>query len=353
MDEGGVWRKVNPGGETKKALERGEAAYGDLQSAEDLARGFETSRRKATRRLGVESLSKGPEAIEFVGLLQMFITEERKRLDLPDGFVLQTERIRLHDPLIWTKTGKTSLGEYRSAEDHVHVKGPEKQNALFSHFAALAHEVIHQASYFETDPVSSIATLRVGYQMQDGTGLGLDEAVTEMRTKEMLSAHSEILSDRFGQPYDRDGTLHRSWGDTTDAYGGFRDVVGAVITQVNSELYGGEPTIWDMLKRGQMAGDDAALRDIRKVLGVDSFRVFMAMGNTSSFDLKKVRNDFRNLNVTSDERAADVIFMWIHRLFTKKIPKGDSTDYFEHILRYLKVKDQPIDRVPDTISILI
>src|SRR3989344_7373201 len=97
MSEEKLWRKVNPGGETKRVIDRTAAkdtSYDKENAIVELGQKLEKTRRLAARRLGTKEFEKSLEETEFIGIMQLALMQERERLGLPKGPYLQSERVR-------------------------------------------------------------------------------------------------------------------------------------------------------------------------------------------------------------------------------------------------------------------
>lgn len=335
------WNKVNPGGKTKEAFERNETPLG-LQSPAELVASFETSRRKVLAKEQVEKMPLTNEDIEFVGLVQMFIAEERKELGLPPGYYIPLERVRLFHPEVWELQGKTVRGQYDFRKDTPQAV----LSGGYEHFSPLSHELRHQASYFESDPAGGDFFVRLGCRnLKEGTGNGVDEALTEEGNRRMFERHLDVLTTRFGlnKPHSKEEIL-AEFGSKEGVYDIYRNVVKAVAVQVDNTLYGGKDTTWDNLRRLQLGGDPNVYTEIESVIGRDAFRVLMAMGNRHFFDLNAL---MRDSTLPSEDSALNVIEVWIERYFanTHKLAEPERQKVIEQILPYLKEKPDQTDQV--------
>lgn len=341
-----LWRNVNLGGETKKEIEQGRPAHENIQSAEDLAREFEKHRQKRVKTDTVEVAQKNIEEIQFIGLISMFIAQERKELGLEPGFYIPLERVRLFHHEVWDSLGKSrgvylrqAVGLYDPLRDIIDVKRyPDRSS--FGHFANLAHELQHQASYFETDLATGHLVSKSGYENADGTGRALNEALTEEPVHEMLERHKFTICEQF------DVDTLKSWDNGMlfglgKAYDSYRTTVKAVVAEVDKKLYSDEKQTWKNLKRGYYSGDNKALEDIRSVWGMDAYQLLMAMGNASLFEFEKYIADCnvkRSSPIESLERAQYLIELNIQRYFTNELDQSDvqRTRLLQDTLQYVK-----------------
>ena len=335
MSEEKLWRKVNPGGETKRVIDRTaakDASYDKEKALDELGQELEKTRRLAARRLGVKEVAKSLEETEFIGIVQLALMQERERLGLPQGPYLQSERVRVVDPVIWQKIHSIS-GRYLDEIDRAEVEGPSKDKNPFGHFAITSHELIHQVSYFETNPAIGQNVYRLGYRMRDGRGVGLDEAVTEGFNQELLTQHSGLLTKRFGTPRDRAGNPRRTWAEQQPMYVDYQAVTKEICRTVDKYLYNGKPTIWDNLKRGHQGGVGHALSEIKVVLGNNVYPLFMAMGNPNFFDLKACMKDYPTMG--GSNAAWRLISARINMYCSPSADADEKKVPLDHIVRYM------------------
>ena len=188
------WLRINPDGKTREAFERGEKPLG-LDSREAMSAKIQKHRVANFRKLALEVTPKTIEEVEFIGLVQTYITEERKELGLPRGYFIPLETLRLVVPEKWDSPDE--YGNYKYRLDAVDIKRNSTPNP-FDHFKAMSHELRHQASHLESDPLEGNLYTNIGCRnLIDGVGYGLDEAVTESSSLRMLDRYCKQLQDIF------------------------------------------------------------------------------------------------------------------------------------------------------------
>jgi hypothetical protein len=294
-----VWRRVNVGGQTKAEFEKGELIdkegkpltaqklYETLSKARSI-KGAELKVREAAEDIKEET--KNPEEIEFIGMVQMMISEERARLGLEPGFYIETERVRLFHSDDWERREshhQSQRGEYRTVEGFAETQTPpvDPRVSPYAYFRTLSHEILHQASYYVADPLGQDMRGRIGYfTYADGLGRALNEAMTEGINQKILQNHANTLGSRFpdtldGKPFE--------WWSRSPSYLSYQKIVTTVANRVDAILYGGTPTTWDNLARGYFNGDRKAFDDIEKALGKEALELLLLLGNPDLFDTSR------------------------------------------------------------------
>ncbi|MDO8575857.1 MAG: hypothetical protein Q7R90_00915 [bacterium] len=296
MSEEKLWRRVKPGAKTKEEFEKGELKQdGRPASIEELSQTFSKVRRIKTTELKtrekekkVTETPKSQEEIEFIGMVQMMIMKERERLSLSRGFFVELEETRLFHPDQWSlREGYTAdaRGQYRTVEGLAETQTPVPGSEIspYAFFRTISHELLHQASHYEADPLSPGGMRgRIGYfNHMDGLGRALNEAMTEGINQQLLVEHAKTLGSRF--PQEINGRPFEWWSEFP-TYGIYRKIVKRVAEKVDAALYKGVPTTWDNLERGYFEGDNKALDDIEKAMGKESLELLLLLGNPALFD---------------------------------------------------------------------
>lgn len=265
---------------------------GEFNSPKELQAALEKTRKEILKGHKTKETLKSPEEIEFIGIVQMVIANERARLGLAPGFYIQLERVRLYHPEAWKSPdqsiggNRSGRGEYNEELDLVETQTPSKKDVSpYAYFKTLSHELLHQSSYMESDPRNGNVIHKSGYvDFETGKGVGLDEGMTEEINQELLEQNSQMLSERF--PEEKIEGKPSRWETDYYSYAGYRVTMRSLAKRIDAALYGGEPTTWDNLKRGYFSDDDIARKDIEKVLGPDAFEMLMLIGNPNLFDLQ-------------------------------------------------------------------
>ncbi len=290
------WQRINPGGKTKEEFEKGEILHGGLPvSAEKLTQGLEQVRKIKIAELkgreqekGIKEAPKNLEEIEFIGMVQMMISKERERLGLLPGFHVELERTQLFHSDTWQlreNYQSNHRGEYKILEGLAEAQTKSPDNKIvspYAHFRTISHELLHQSSYYEADPLDGNMRRRLGYFTgKDGLGLALNEAMTEGVNQQLLGQHEAVLGTRFsegigGKPY--------KWWSEVSTYQSYQKIVRIVAQRVDDALYQGVSKTWDNLERGYFDGDQKALQDIEKALGKETLELLLLLGNPALFD---------------------------------------------------------------------
>ncbi len=336
MSEEKLWHRVKPGGKTKEEFEKGEIIQdGRPATAEELAQTLgKVQRIKANELIarekerGIREVPKTPEEIEFIGMVQMMIKEERERLGLTPGFYIELERTRLFHSKDWElREGHNKdayRGEYRILEGLAETKtrGPSDRFSPYAYFKTASHELLHQASHYEADPLGNQMRHRLGYAYQNGWGRGLNEGMTEEINLELLGQHEGILEERFHDKLS-DGKTYKWWSENP-SYHVFRKVVREVARRTDEILYpdAAKSVTWDNLKRGYFAGDDKALEDIKKALGTEALEMFLLLGNEQLF----------NTDETIPEKTYWHIERVIERYLTESMTPRERDKMYQEVM---------------------
>ncbi|MDB5237828.1 MAG: hypothetical protein JWM46_98 [Candidatus Kaiserbacteria bacterium] len=336
------WSKVNPGGETKEAFDKGEIVGDDgvALTAAALQQKFEAMRNSKNAQNKAETVAKSIEEIQFIGLMQMAIAKEREELGLPAGYHIPLERVRFFHPEVWNSDNKerggarsseSTAGEYDPSWDLVDTRLGTDARRPFQHFSILDHELLHQASHFETDPVGKRLTHKSGFHTADKQGFGLNEAVTETLNQELLKKHEQALLKYFPNT---ESSYDAWFGIQSGTYSLYRDVLSSVIKQVDMKLHAGKAKTWQDLKRGYLEGDSMALQSLEEVLGKQAFRLFMAMGSEEKFDVEQYQKKY---NFPTAKGAFHALEIQIERYFTNN----------------LKLSEERLQKLLDDVSVYI
>ncbi len=291
------WKKINLGGKTKEEFEKGEIIDdGKPVSAEKMAKTLDQIRKirvtqlKAAEEMkDIQEVPKNLEEIEFIGMVQLMISKERERLGLLPGFHIELESTRLFHPEVWKRRGnqeKSHRGEYKIVEGlaEAQTKAPGDTVASpYAHFRTISHEILHQSSCYEADPVGGNMRHRLGYFTgKDGLGRALNEAMTEGINQQLLGEHADTLGTRFSDQLSGGRTY--KWWSEFPTYQSYQKIVGIIAQKVDDSLYYGVPTTWDNLERGYFDGDQKALGDIEKALGKEALELLLLWGNPAIFN---------------------------------------------------------------------
>jgi len=343
------WKRIHPGGKTKEEFEKGELTQdGEAVSTAKLDETFRKVRKIKAEELRAsekaKETSKSPEEIEFIGMVQMMISKERERLGLPPGYFTELEETRLFHPDQWPlRKGHSDdvRGQYRTLEGLAESQTPNKgsEASPYAYFRTTSHEILHQASYHEADPLGSGGMRhRVGYlTYADGLGLALNEAMTEGINQQLLTEHGEMLGSRF--PEMINGKPYRWWSEFS-TYVAYRRIVEHVAKKVDEALYGGVSTTWDNLERGYFEGDRKALEDIEKAVGKEPLELLLLLGNRNLFNTSKEDNGTSYFNI---ERQIERLLMdepsWGH---PSHVSPAQKNSIYRFVMKYRKEPERPV-----------
>jgi len=314
---------------------------------QEMAHSLLHSRRQYERSVTAFSserqLPKSPEEVAFIGLAQMMIANERKELGLEPGFHIVNEHVRFFDSEEWERIHegdadqKTSAGlgggKYFQITDLATVRR-SPQLPKYAHLKTALHEMRHQASFFEVQerpyrPRGQDRFLfkRGGFfSREEGTGIGLNEAVTESETQTYLKSYKADICRMFELNTDEYEEVFNL--KIRPSYFQYIAVAKSFAEQTDKILHGGEAHTWDKLRRGYFSGELDALDDIKTAMGEDAFRLLMFMGNLDVFDHEWFAKALWPEEDISGVSKKDIYegFLWALNRYVQNSPAEHTTD---------------------------
>jgi rubrerythrin len=235
------------------------------------------------KRLFTGEEKKSPELSEGIEYLNYYLNEELVDLGLKK---IETDQRTIHvlPDAVFNKVidEPDTLSFYYFNENSILVRD---QSSRMLVLRLILHEMVHQASFhtvFKNTDKKLIYPLRSGYQGFKPNDLeskdrfvGLNEAVVDSITQEIINKHKEDLNIKFNfseEELKTDELLSNSYSD-------YIDILNIIIDKISEEKGEDRESIWKNFKKGEFTGNMMYLRDVEKYFGVGALRILSSFGD--------------------------------------------------------------------------
>ncbi len=275
-----------------------------MKDKEETSQTLENWQKQGSLKFDNE-LEKTEEEIIKIKKVENAINEELSYLGLNPDFVIQANEVHI----IFQKIGNPLIlenGVFNSGDGQIKIirdnnpmrfllnityqltskafnKNVEKRE---KEFRTLIHESTHKAShlkYIVNVKEKKLDSYRTGYRLagreDSNLFLGLNEAVVEKTTKDILSHIHSLKNENFKKIQDVNF-------NSRSGYWSQLLTLNKILEKIAQKKNEKKEDVWSRFKKGQFTGEMMHLRDIEKVFGPGSLRVIASMGGIDS-DLSK------------------------------------------------------------------
>ena len=249
---------------------------GAKEVGEEITKGIEKYWEKGRERHEGE-LEKTPEELEVIATINEYLKQEFEEMGIKDTPSINPEQIHILPPEIFKKYSKNGSGVYSPMYNSTICKREENRLQLYK---TMLHECVHMVSaqkYHADIKKKDISEYRTGYGLKNVMDQhehfrGLNEAITENITKDILHKNKDNLIKKFNIPEEESNNTNLSYTD-------YRAILNVIIKKVAKYKGEDEAIVWKRIKKGQFTGEMMHLRDIEKTFGKGSLRVLASLGS--------------------------------------------------------------------------
>lgn len=265
---------------TGKNLSEDDRKRGQEKVSEDRQRGLKKTH---------EEIPKRPEHLEYIGMIDEFISDEFETLGIEKKEELLPEQVHFMQEHAFLLKFKENLGGVHQAfSDGIYINN----GMLFKYYQEcyqaivcekMLHEAIHKFSFKryhlnidEELNHNHFSAERYGYTVQNPHEnehehlVGFNEAVIEKLTLEIIDNNRGKISKLFGIP-------EKEWEIMEIAYQSQMKVLECVISGVAAHYNEDKDVFWEEIKKGLFTGRLSHLKKIEECFGKGSLRVMGAM----------------------------------------------------------------------------
>ncbi len=252
---------------------------------------------------------KTPEELEVISTINDYIQQEFEELNLGDAPVISPEQVHILPTKIYKELTKSEGGGRYIPENNTSLC--EKGTNRLQLYAVMLHESIHMVSaqkYYAKTKIErgELNEYRTGYGTKNVLDQhehfrGLNEAVVENTTKDILYKNKNHLIEKFNITEEESRNTHLS-------YAGYRAILDVIIGKVAKRKGENKATTWKRIKKGQFTGEMMHLRDIEETFGKGGLRVLGALGSgTKNLPEEETNEKILQYFTTEDESERDNI----------------------------------------------
>jgi len=266
---------------------------GAREEREEIIKGIEKHWERG-RENHEDELEKTAEELEAIKAINKYIKQEFEEMEIGDAPSVSPEQIHILPPEIFKKYSKNGNGTYSPIYNSAICKKEKNRIQLYK---TMLHESIHMVStqkYYADTTKGDINEHRTGYGVKNVIDQhehfrGLNEAVTEDTTKDILEKHKNMLVKNFNITKEEQKQIGLSYSE-------YREILGVIIKKVARHNDEDEATVWKRIKAGQFTGEMMHLRDIEKTYGKGSLRVLAALGSVAkNFPEEEINKKYCNI----------------------------------------------------------
>lgn len=232
-------------------------------------------------------LEKTADQVWFLEKIEEYFNEELRALEIQEPVKVDPNRYHFlprgsflrHFP-----EARNSLAVYQQRLFGIFIgagattRSPELFHAVF-------HESTHAVSYQSIiahlkQGKGILSEYRGGYSFRDSDNperfefVGLNEAVTEKTTIELLTRHIEELRARLNFSSEDAKELQ----EENPVYKKYIDLVNILISAIAQHRGQNPETVWQRFKKGMFTGNMMHLRDVDRIFGNGSLRLLSSVG---------------------------------------------------------------------------
>jgi hypothetical protein len=234
------------------------------EEKEKLAQSLRIFRERGANPLENE-IEKGPEYVRYVALVNDILNDELANLGVDKRSELTVERYHLMSVSISEDETKRILGQSISLSETVHLYGNHLAGkSPLQIISVMLHEAIH-ANAFERVVIKNGKhfSLRSGYEMnyevEKGRLTGLNEAVVEKLTIELLEKNKDRLNEEFK-------FTDEDWENLAPCYTDQMDSLNKILFLLHDRHKLSEGVVWEKFKKGEFTGQMIHLKEAIKIL---------------------------------------------------------------------------------------
>ena len=288
--------------------------YGESLTPEDRERVAETLEKwnaESRKSLNGE-MEKTPEQFQFIKDANAWIKQEFTELGIENPPIVAQELIHYLPEEEYKKLDdrqRKTIGISFSLENTAYV------NVSVCHrlqlFKTTLHEMIHLASakaVFVDPEKARINPYRIGYNVERGRSLfhGLDEAVVDKTTLEILKNHWEEMEKKFSV------SEEETEKNSVTYYHDYMLILNTIIDEMSDRTQKNSEEIWKNFKKGLLTGELMHIREIERVYGKGGLRILSLMGQDSDSKkhdamLRKIKEYFSEKDLKEREAIAKKI----------------------------------------------